>query len=71
MATALVHDGRHSAIGAADDPFHDPGMAGVAAALVVLGLVILILTGVVIWGVQYRSPGWNAHSYPPPVVHRW
>jgi hypothetical protein len=58
-------------MGAADDPLHDLGMAGVAAAFVVLGLVILVLTGVVIWGVQYRSPGWNAHSYPPPVVHRW
>lgn len=71
MPTALVHEKTHAAMGAADDPFHDRAMAGVAAAFVVLGLVILVLTGVVIWGVQYRSPGWNAHSYPPPVVHRW
>ena len=71
MASALVQARKHAAPDAADDPFHDLGMAGVAAAFVVLGLVILVLTGVVIWGVQYRSPGWNAHSYPPPVVYRW
>lgn len=71
MATTLIDKNEHAAVGASDDPFHEPAMAGVAAAFVVLGLVILVLTGVVIWGVQYRSPGWNAHSYPPPVVHRW
>jgi hypothetical protein len=70
MATALI-DNRNAATSGTDDPFHDPGMAAVAAAFVVVGLVILVLTGVVIWGVQYRSPGWNAHSYPPPIVHRW
>ena len=70
MATALL-DERRNAPDAADDPFHDPAMGAVAAAFIVVGLVILVLTGIVIWGVQYRSPGWNAHSYPPPIVHRW
>lgn len=69
MATALIND-RQGAT-SADDPFHDPGMGVVAATFLVIGLVILVLTGVVIWGVQYRSPGWNAHSYPAPIVHRW
>ncbi|HEY5618574.1 MAG TPA: hypothetical protein VIK60_11565 [Vicinamibacterales bacterium] len=71
MATSLVHTATLGAAGAADDPFHDPLMGGVAAAFILLGVVILVLTGLLIWGVEYRTPSWNSHSYPPPVVHRW
>ncbi|MBI2189426.1 MAG: hypothetical protein HYU37_20205 [Acidobacteria bacterium] len=54
-----------------DDPFHDPVLGGIAIVFVLLGLVIVLLTGLIHWGVEYRSPPWNANSYPPPVVHRW
>jgi len=70
MATTLTHHIQHAA-GAADDPFHDPLLGGIAGAFVVLALVIVILTGLVIWVVEYRKPAWNSNSYPAPVVHRW
>ena len=70
MATTLIHEPRQT-IERADDPFHDPLLGVIAAAFIVLALVIVILTGLVIWGVEYRTPAWNSNSYPPPVVHRW
>ena len=71
MATAIVHETRHAAPGITEDPFHDPLLGGVAFAFIVLGLTVLVLTGLIIWGVQYQVPSWNSNSYPPPVVHRW
>ena len=69
MATTLTHHTQQAA--AADDPFHDPLLGGIGAAFLVLALVIVMLTGLVIWGVEYRTPSWNSNSYPAPVVHRW
>ena len=68
MATALTHTpaGTH---GGTDDPFHDPILFGIGIVSVIVTLVILALTGLVIWGVQYGVPPWNAYSYPPPIVH--
>jgi len=51
------------------DPFHDPLLKGVGAAFIVLALVVLALTGLMIWGVQYHTPPWSANSFPPPIVH--
>jgi hypothetical protein len=70
MATTLTHHAQQ-AMAAADDPFHDPLLGGIAAAFLVLALVIVMLTGLVIWGVEYRTPAWNSNSYPAPVAHRW
>ena len=54
---------------AADDPFHDPLMLGIGIVFILVALVILSLTGLFYWGVEYGTPPWNAHSFPPPVVH--
>ncbi|MBI3047614.1 MAG: hypothetical protein HYY76_04820 [Acidobacteria bacterium] len=54
-----------------EDPFHDPLMLAVAIAFVVVALVIVVLTGMIHWGVEYGTPPWNANSYPPPIVHHW
>lgn len=54
-----------------DDPFHDPLMGGIGLAFLLVGVAILLLTGLIHWGVEYQTPPWNANSYPPPVVHRW
>ena len=51
------------------DPFHDPVLRGIGLLFVFVGLAILALTCLVIWGVQYDVPGWNANSFPPPLVH--
>lgn len=69
--TTVTRNVRHTASGADADPFHDPLMIGIGIALVMMGLVIVLLTGLIHWGVEYRTPPWNANSYPPPVVHRW
>jgi hypothetical protein len=55
----------------AGDPFHDPVLGGIGIAVVFVCVAILLLTGLIHWGVEYRTPPWNANSYPPPVVHRW
>jgi hypothetical protein len=70
MATTLIDEPRQT-MESADDPFHDPLLGAIAAVLFVLALVIVMMTGLIIWGVQYRTPGWNSNSYPAPVVHRW
>ncbi len=54
-----------------DDPFHDPLMGGIGLAFLLVGVAILLLIGLIHWGVQYRTPPWNANGYPPPIVHRW
>jgi len=54
-----------------DDPFHDPLLGGIGIAFVLLAIAIVLLTGLIHWGVEYRTPPWNANSYPPPIVHRW
>lgn len=46
-------------------------MLGIGIAFALVGLAILLLTGLIHWGVEYQAPPWNANSYPPPVVHRW
>ena len=55
--------------GETDDPFHDPAMLGIGIAFIVMLLVILVLTGLIHWGIEYQSPSWNSHAYPPAVVH--
>jgi hypothetical protein len=71
MATAVLsgrHSVAHDAIGA-DDPFHDPVIIGIGIAFIVVAVLILTFTGLFIWGVEYQVPGWNVHSFPPPLVH--
>lgn len=46
-------------------------MLGIGIAFALVGLAILLLTGLIHWGVEYQAPPCNANSYPPPVVHRW
>jgi hypothetical protein len=70
MATTLIDEPRQT-IERADDPFHDPLPGVIAAAFIVLAPVIVMLTGLIMWGVEYRTPAWNSNSYPPPVVYRW
>ena len=70
MAT-VVRTVRHTPSGINEDPFHDPMMIGVGVAFLVLAVLILVLTGLMYWGVEHRSPPWNANSYPAPIVHRW
>ena len=36
---------------------------------VVYAVVVLALSGLFYWGVMYDVPAWNAHSFPPPIVH--
>lgn len=54
-----------------DDPFHDPLQLGIGVLFLLLALLNLAMTGLAIWGVQYRVPPWNANSFPPPVVQVW
>ena len=70
MATT-VRNVRHAPSGTNEDPFHDPVVIGIGVAFAVMALLIVLLTGLIHWGVEYRTPPWNANSYPPPVVHRW
>jgi len=53
----------------ADDPFHDPVMAGIGIAFVVVAIAILALTGLFTWGNLYGSPSWSSHAFPPAVVY--
>jgi hypothetical protein len=71
MATAVLsdrHSVAHDTIGV-DDPFHDPVIIGIGIAFIVVAVLILTFTGLFIWGVEYQVPGWNVHSFPPPIVH--
>lgn len=68
MATA-VRNTPQRLPGADEDPFHDPLMIGIGITFLVLALVIVALTGLIHWGVEYHSPPWSANSYPPSIVH--
>ena len=71
MATAVLTErasASHEVVGA-DDPFHDPTIIGIGIAFLVVAILILTFTGLFIWGVEYRVPGWNVNSFPPPIVH--
>ena len=52
-----------------DDPFHDPVLRWIGAAFILMLLVIVLLTGLVHWGVEYQSPSWNSHAYPAAIAH--
>ena len=67
--STMVHRSKETFPDPTDDPFHDPLLKGIGAAFVALALIVLVLTGLMIWGVQYRTPSWNANSFPPPIVH--
>jgi hypothetical protein len=55
--------------GVNDDPFHDPVLRWIGVAFVLLIVAIVLLTGLVQWGVEYQSPAWNSHAYPPAIAH--
>lgn len=66
----LAHEpARSQAPGIDDDPFHDPLLLGIGIAFVLMIVVILALTGLMHWGVEYQSPAWNSYAYPPPIAH--
>lgn len=67
----VIRNVRHIPSGTNEDPFHDPLMIGIGLVFAVMAVLIVLLTGLIHWGVEYQSPPWNANSYPPPVVHRW
>lgn len=69
MATALRQEDATPPQTGMDDPFHDPLMVGIGIVVFLLAVVILALTGLIHWGVEYHMPPWNANSFPPPVVH--
>ena len=58
-----------STAGIDEDPFHDPLLLAIGIVFVVMFIAILALTGLIHWGVEYQSPSWNSHAYPPPIVH--
>ena len=55
--------------GVNDDPFHDPVLLWIGVAFVLMLVAIVLLTGLVHWGVEYQSPSWNSHAYPLPIAH--
>ena len=60
----------HLPVAATDeDPFHDPLLLVIGILFVVLILAIIVLTGLIHWGVEYQAPPWNSHAYPPPIAH--
>lgn len=59
----------HPHDGIDEDPFHDPLLIGIGIVFVLLIVAILALTGLIHWGVEYQSPPWNSHAYPPPIAH--
>jgi hypothetical protein len=67
--STVVHQSKQAFPDPADDPFHDPLLRGIGAAFIVLAVVVLALTALIIWGVQYHTPSWNANSFPAPIVH--
>lgn len=69
MATTLT-DPRHAPPDT-DDPFHDPLLGGIGIAFALVALAMLLVMGLIHWGVEYQTPPWNANSYPPPIVHQW
>ena len=58
-----------SPVGPDEDPFHDPLMRAIGIVFVVMIIAIVLLTGLLHWGVEYQSPSWSSHAYPPPIVH--
>ena len=70
MATQVMgHVAAPGETSGTDDPFHDPVMLGLGIVFVVVTLTILMMTGLVYWGIEHHLPAWSAHSFPPPVVH--
>jgi len=67
--TVLTNAADQPAPSDADDPFHDPVMAGIGIAFVVVAIAILALTGLFTWGNLYGSPSWSSHAFPPAVVY--
>lgn len=61
--------GHASTTGIDEDPFHDPLLLAIGIAFVIMIVAILALTGLIHWGVEYQSPAWNSHAYPPAISH--
>jgi len=57
------------AAGTDEDPFHDPLLRGIGIVFVLMFVAIVLLTGLVHWGVEYQNPPWNSHAYPPAITH--
>jgi hypothetical protein len=55
--------------GVDEDPFHDPLARWIGIGFVLMIAATLVLTGLLHWGVEYRSPSWSSHAYPPAIVH--
>jgi hypothetical protein len=71
MATTLIDPrSRQPDTAGTDDPFHDPVLGGIGIAFLLVAVALLLLTGLIHWGVEYQTPPWSANSYPPPIVHR-
>lgn len=69
-ALGLAEDQAHPTIAGVDeDPFHDPLLLAIGIAFVVMVIAILVLTGLIHWGIEYQAPAWNSHAYPPPIAH--
>jgi hypothetical protein len=67
--TVTTRSGASPVTSGVDDPFHDPLLIGIGVAFVVVGLLILVLTGLFTWGNLYGAPSWNSHAFPPPIAH--
>jgi len=67
--SVIMHDAVSPVTSDNDDPFHDPVMAGIGIAFVVVAIAILALTGLFTWGNLYGSPSWSSHAFPPAVVY--
>ena len=64
-----AHPGAPPATGTDEDPFHDPKLRAIGIVFVVMLVAIVLLTGLVHWGVEYQNPPWNSHAYPPAITH--
>ena len=69
MHTVITHSGASPVTSGTDDPFHDPVVIGIGVAFVVVALLILVLTGLFMWGNLYGAPSWNSHAFPPAIAH--
>jgi hypothetical protein len=69
LAASLGFANDHPSAAGVNDPFHDPLMLWIGIAFVLMAVVILALTGLIHWGVEYQNPPWNSAAFPPPVPH--